>query len=85
MSPLYGAKPGLLTAVIVPVAAEVPPVMLTPLAKSFGRGLVVYRYLLVLSHSTTVAVLEPTVTVSSREKFALAAAVDMGNFEVKGN
>ena len=63
MSPLYGCKPGVVIAAIVPEAADVPPVTVAVLANGLCTGNVVNKFGVV--HSTTDAVLEPLVIVSS--------------------
>jgi hypothetical protein len=64
MSPLYGCKPGVAITAIVPEAADVAPVTLAELANGRFNGNVVNKFGVV--NSTTDAVFEPLVIVSSR-------------------
>jgi hypothetical protein len=63
MSPLYGCKPGVVIAAIVPVAPDVPPVTVVVLANGKCTGSVVNKFGVV--NSTADAVFEPLVIVSS--------------------
>ena len=63
MSPLYGCRPGVEIAAIVPEADDVPPETLAVLANGRFNGNVVNK--LGVVNSTTLAVLDPLVTVSS--------------------